>query len=490
MKLLVVLLTSSILLLISVQTSFALYDPRTLPNNKVGVHILNPDELDSAAQLVNSQGGDWGYVTIPIQPTKRDKVKWQAFMHKCTELHLIPLIRITTIPQGGTWSQGHDTDLVDFANFLDELDWPIINRYIILFNEVNRSAEWGGNVEPAKYAEIVKNARTIFKERSEDFFLLGPALDNALPNSASSLSSTNYVRAMATHDPLIWSNFDGWASHSYPNPAFLASPTKTGLQSILGYKTELTQLRLAPKPIFITETGWDQDKLNSSLLSSYWQKAWSLWNADFNVVAVTPFVLQGGDQFGHLSLLDGEGKYRPSGQAIFDLPKSNGSPTLASPKSSPVPQPPTTSNWNSPFFKAGRALLKLENIFRVVLGLPVKANITLKDIPLIVELAQNSPQWERGLSNRQTLGELDGMLFIFPRAHVPIFWMKDMNFSVDMIWIAANHVVDITPSAPVETSHKLPTYSPRNPIDMVLETKAGWSVENNLSVGDQLVISD
>ncbi|MFH1243989.1 MAG: DUF192 domain-containing protein [bacterium] len=471
------------------RSTYALYDPRTLPNNKVGVHILNPDELDSAAKLVNSQGGDWGYVTLPIQPTERDLVKWNTFMQKCHELHLIPLIRITTIPQGGTWSRGHDTDLVDFANFLNELDWPITNRYIILFNEVNRSAEWGGNVEPAKYAEIVKNARTIFKERSADFFLLGPALDNALPNSSSSLNATSYLQAMAIHDPLIWSYFDGWASHSYPNPGFTSSPHKAGLQSILGYKSELNQLKLAPKPIFITETGWDQDKLNPTLLSSYWQKAWELWNADPNVVAVTPFVLHGGEQFKSFTLLGSDGNYRPSGQAIFDLSKSPGSPNLASVKSTPTPKPIIDLDNNSPFFKTGRALFKLENIFRVVLGLPVKANIALKDIPLTVELAQNSPQWERGLSHRQTLGELDGMLFIFPHLHVPVFWMKDMQFPIDMIWLKDNLVIDITPNTPVETSLQLPTYSPRELVNQVLETRGGWAEENNIVVGDQLIIN-
>lgn len=488
MKYFLVILTSSIILLTSIQTIFAFYDPRTLPLNKVGVHILSPDELATAARLVNSQGGDWGYVTIPIQPTERDLVKWQAFMQQCRELRLIPMIRITTIPQGGTWSRGHDTDLVDFANFLNELDWPLTNRYIILFNEVNRSAEWGGLVEPAKYAEIVKNARTIFKERSEDFFLLGPALDNALPNSSSSLSASNYLHAMANYDPLIWSYFDGWASHSYPNPGFISSPSKTGRESILGYKTELTQLALAPKPIFITETGWDQDKLSNTLLTSYWQKAWSLWNSDPNVVAVTPFVLQGGDQFWSLSLINKDGSYRSSGQAIFALPKSAGSPSFASPKSTPTAKPIVQTDNNSPFFTAGRALFKLENIFRVILGLPIKANISLKDVPLTVELAQNSREWERGLSLRQTLGELDGMLFIFPRSHIPVFWMKDMHFPIDIIWIKDNIVTDITPNVAVNLSNQLPTYSPHSPINMVLETRAGWVKENNLSIGDTLNI--
>lgn len=491
MKNLLFFLFSIIYFLFSTKPVQALYDPRTLPNNKVGVHILSLDEISRAAALVNSSGGDWGYVTVPIQPSERDLPKWQSFMDQARTLHLIPLVRITTVPQGGTWAQGENTDLVDFANFLSELHWPVENRYIVLFNEVNRDAEWGGTVDPAKYAEIVKNARTIFKERSTDFFLLGPALDLSLPNSRSSQSATSYLRAMAAHDPLIWSYFDGWASHSYPNPAFQAHPTKTGLTSIVGYRSEFSLLKLATKPVFITETGWDQNKVSDSLLNSYWTQAWQIWNQDYNVVAVTPFILSGGDMFSPFSLLDEGGNYRPSGQAIANLAKSAGTPTLA-----PAPTPPPTkssqsdSTWETSLFKPGKALFKLENIFRVVLGLPVKASIALRNIALDVELAQNSSQWERGLSHRASLGSMDGMLFIFPRAHVPIFWMKDMSFPIDMIWLNDGIVIDITHNVPLDTTDHPETYSPNTPVNMVLETDAGWAQENNIQVGDRLVIND
>ena len=487
MKYLAILLTSGVLLLTSIKPAQALYDPRTLPNNKAGVHILYPSEIDSAALLINSNGGDWGYVTIPIQPTDRNKNTWQTFMQKAKELHLIPIIRITTIPQGGTWATAHDTDLVDFANFLGELDWPIENRYIVLFNEVNRSAEWGGTVDPAKYAKIVKNAYSIFKERSGDFFMLGPSLDSSLPNSANSLSAQNYLNKMAVFDPLVWTYFDGWSSHSYPNPGYVASPQKTGIQSIVGYKSELSYLKLAPKPVFITETGWDHTKIKDSVLAGYWSSAWQTWLNDSNVVAVTPFVLEGGDQFAPLSLYSKNGEYSSSGNSIYNLPKSKGSPkevmkVVKIATASAINQP----GWVMPFFKSSKALLKLENIFRVIFGLPAKSTGVIKDIPIILELAQTAKQWEHGLSNRSDLGDVDGMLFIFPRYHIPIFWMKDMQFPIDIIWISDGRVVDITHNAQVELSDKLPTYSPRVPINMVLETTAGWAEENNITVGDLL----
>ncbi len=490
-KFLIVLLLVTVSLCYRVTVAKALYDPRTLPNNKAGVHILSPDEIEDGARLVNSNGGDWGYVTVPIQPTDRDKDKWQTFMHRSKDLHLIPIIRITTIPQGGTWATGHDTDLVDFANFLGELDWPIENRYIILFNEVNRATEWGGKVDPEKYTEIVKNAYSIFKERSTDFFLLGPSLDSALPNSSTSLSAPNYLSRMSAIDPLVWTYFDGWSSHSYPNPGFVASAKKTGLTSIVGYRSEQTLLKLASKPVFITETGWDQTKLKTDHLAQNWSDAWQIWQNDSNVVAVTPFVLRGGEQFGQFSLYQTDGAYSASGQSIYNLPKSSGSPKFIEVKQkSPLPQIIRDQTSETPFFKSGRALSKLENIFRVIMGLPVKTELYLKDIPLLVEVAGTPKQWEKGLSGRSDMGQIDGMLFSFTHYHVPIFWMKDMHFPIDMIWLSGGVVVDITQNVKVETSDKLPTYSPREPVNAILETRGGWAEENGITIGDQLRLSE
>lgn len=490
-RFLALLLLVTVSLCYCVTAAKAVYDPRTVVGNKAGVHILNPEEIGDAAKLVNSNGGDWGYVTVPIQPTDRHKDIWQAFMTKAKELHLIPIIRITTIPMGGTWNQGNDTDLVDFANFLNELDWPIENRYIVLFNEVNRDTEWGGSVDPEKYALIVKNAYTIFKERSPDFFLLGPSLDSALPNSKTSLSTTSYLSRMATYDPLVWTYFDGWSSHSYPNPGFAAHAKKTGLQSIVGYKTEQSLLKLASKPVFITETGWDQSKIKDSVLAGYWSSAWQTWQNDPNVVAVTPFVLRGGEQFKIFSLYKENGEYSVSGQSIYNLPKSAGSPKLVEKKEKILTgSAPKEPSWTLPFFKSSNALSKVENIFRVILGLPTKSSVVLRDLPLTVEMSQTTKQWEKGLSGRSDLGELDGMLFTFPQYHIPIFWMKDMHFPIDMIWISGGKIVDISLNAKVETGDKLPTYSPKVPVNVVLETRAGWVEENGITIGDQLIISD
>src|SRR5258708_167695 len=137
-------------------------NPLAVANNKVGIHILDPSEVSAAAQLVN-HNGDWGYVTIPIQSGDENPVKWQKFMNDCKNYHLIPIIRLAT--QGDyfntqVWRTPNEYDIVDFAIFLNSLDWPTKNRYVIVYNEVNRADEWGGNVDPSAYAHLLSFAVT------------------------------------------------------------------------------------------------------------------------------------------------------------------------------------------------------------------------------------------------------------------------------------------------------------------------------------------
>ncbi len=111
--------------------AFAIEDSRILPNNKIGVHILFTSELNTASQLINTSGGDWGYVTIPIQAGDKDIEKWQKFMDDAKKLHIIPIIRLAT--EGdyfntGVWRKPRREDILDFANFLNSLQWPVKNR--------------------------------------------------------------------------------------------------------------------------------------------------------------------------------------------------------------------------------------------------------------------------------------------------------------------------------------------------------------------------
>jgi hypothetical protein len=109
-----------------------------------------------------------------------------------------------------------------------------------------------------------------------------------------------------------------------------------------------------------------------------------------------------------------------------------------------------------------------------------------------IEVASTSMEQTRGLSYRASLGENDGMLFIFNTGSVQTFWMKDMNFPLDMIWISGNIVDGFAQNVPTPASGtplwSLPIYASPANIDKVLEVNAGTVAKYNIKVGDSVTI--
>ena len=133
--------------------------------------------------------------------------------------------------------------------------------------------------------------------------------------------------------PGIFNQVDGLASHSYPNPAFAQPPNTT---SLMGTGSFIFERKLAKTlsqkdlPVFITETGWSTTAVSPEKQATYYQQAFStIWN-DPNVVAVAPFLLQGsGGPFEKFSLLDGAAHPTKPYDAIRNLTKVKGAPTLS-----------------------------------------------------------------------------------------------------------------------------------------------------------------
>jgi hypothetical protein len=346
-----------------IKPAMAIYDPTTVTNNKFGIHILYPSELSEAAHLVNSTGGDWGYVTIPIQASDKDLVKWQDFMDNCIRFHLIPIIRIATTGDyfvSGAWSKPNSYDIIDFANFLNDLNWPTKNRYVIIFNEPNRGDEWGGTPNAAEYAQILNFSVDIFKQRSQDFFIIAAGLDNASVNIINtSIDDYSYMYQMEQTVPGIFAKIDGLASHSYPNPGFSKPPSllREGIYSFY-YQQKLAE-NFSGKilPVFITETGWSADKVSQETQSQYYiQSFTNYWN-DSNVVAVTPFIFNAAQgPFAQFSFINNGNKNKIY-YAFFNFKKNKGAPNL-----NPIALAITKVNSNFPteHFKS----TSLQNIFK------------------------------------------------------------------------------------------------------------------------------
>ena len=109
-----------------------------------------------------------------------------------------------------------------------------------------------------------------------------------------------------------------------------------------------------------------------------------------------------------------------------------------------------------------------------------------------VEVASTSVEQTRGLSFRTSLGANDGMLFIFSTGATQTFWMKDMNFALDMIWISGNTVAGFSQNVPAPGPGtqlwELPIYSSPANVDKVLEVNAGTVAQYHIKVGDSVTI--
>lgn len=95
-----------------------------------------------------------------------------------------------------------------------------------------------------------------------------------------------------------------------------------------------------------------------------------------------------------------------------------------------------------------------------------------------------------GLSGRSSLCALCGMVFVFRQAQIQNFWMKEMKFPLDMIFIRDHKVVEIVENVPVKKpAGETPRVRSQEPADMVLEVNAGFVVKNHVALGDEVKLA-
>lgn len=122
---------------------------------------------------------------------------------------------------------------------------------------------------------------------------------------------------------------------------------------------------------------------------------------------------------------------------------------------------------------------------------------------IFVEIASTSAAQEQGLSGKSKLTEInknqkietEGMLFVFSKSETLNFWMKDMSFDLDMVWLDENLKI-----VHIEKNAQAGSYNKQNPAEStiftngnslakyVLEINSGLSSRLNLKVGDTLIM--
>ena len=100
------------------------------------------------------------------------------------------------------------------------------------------------------------------------------------------------------------------------------------------------------------------------------------------------------------------------------------------------------------------------------------------------ELAVTPIQHETGMMFRTNMGEMEGMLFIFPNAEQRAFWMKNTTVPLDIAYIDPAGVIrEIHPLHPLDEN---PVPSQSADIQYVLEMNQGWFSNRNVTVGMEI----
>lgn len=112
--------------------------------------------------------------------------------------------------------------------------------------------------------------------------------------------------------------------------------------------------------------------------------------------------------------------------------------------------------------------------------------VCIRDACLRAEVADTLQARIRGLMFRKSLSEDEGMLFVFEESARHSFWMKNMSFPLDIIWISADKtVVDIARNV-TPCVEDCPALVPRLPSRYVLEVSAGFATRHRVEVGDRV----
>ena len=110
-------------------------------------------------------------------------------------------------------------------------------------------------------------------------------------------------------------------------------------------------------------------------------------------------------------------------------------------------------------------------------------HISLDDVPLSVRIADTPKTQAQGLSGTDSLPDDQGMLFVFPQDGTYQFWMKDMKYALDILWLDdAGHIVYIKENLSPDTYPA--SFGPTAPARYVLEVNAGFVAAHNVQLGD------
>jgi hypothetical protein len=307
-------------------------DAGSVPNNIMGLNVarLHQDRyIYVAADLVNANGGDWGYLTVVWTAQDRDTsggaFLLQQFLDRCYEQHLQPIIRVSTRfdPTVQAWTRPEEDDAERWRAFLELANWPARRVWVIAGNEPNLGREWGGAVDAAGYAQYLSHFLDVFAD-SERFKVVNAPLDASNTTNLPEMQDDfEFLGEMDAAVPGIFERLPAWAS----NPYRVLHQGDDLRYTHLAYEAELAAIG-RDMPVLITEAG-HLDTGDDQEIANFYKQAFSDWMADPRVIAVTPLFWHPDRGIFWMFDFDTSGKmtYKsPTYDVIYNLPHVHGSP--------------------------------------------------------------------------------------------------------------------------------------------------------------------
>ena len=118
-----------------------------------------------------------------------------------------------------------------------------------------------------------------------------------------------------------------------------------------------------------------------------------------------------------------------------------------------------------------------------------KSEVCFEKKCIFVYLAVTDEEQIKGLSGRENLEDNKGMLFVMEREGIYPFWMKDMLFSLDIVWISSNGtIVDLIRNVDMCSGPICLPIIPDAEAKYVLEANSGFSENMGFDIGDKVDI--
>lgn len=140
------------------------------------------------------------------------------------------------------------------------------------------------------------------------------------------------------------------------------------------------------------------------------------------------------------------------------------------------------------------------SVFLVICTIVVSSGCAIKDTDIMsytdgriiigehmvaVDVASTAGDRARGLGGRNELCGTCGMLFVFDDVSVRHFWMKEMMFDIDVVWIADDRIIGISERVTHSEQEQSVFVSPA-PVNRVLELPAGYIADRGVSIGQKV----